>query len=185
MGCSEMQNSMTISNEKERIRMRIRKGLAVIPQSSLALDLPSGDIYVRVAVYIRTHHCSLAENAYHSLDLQKRHYEELLYSLPGYRLVQVYHDAPHASGRSAFQRMMNDCKSGKIDLIITKSMSRFAPTLKECMDTVQKLRALQHPVGVFFETENIFTLRNTALFTEERITGLDDSMTWREPNEES
>ena len=62
---------------------------------------------------------------------------------------------------------------------------RFAPTLKECMDTVQKLRALQHPVGVFFETENIFTLRNTALFTEERITGLDDSMTWREPNEES
>ena len=133
----------------------------------------------------RQYHCSFAENAYHSLDLQKRHYEELLYSLPGYRLVQVYHDAPHASGRSAFQRMMNDCKSGKIDLIITKSMSRFAPTLKECMDTVQKLRALQHPVGVFFETENIFTLRNTALFTEERITGLDDSMTWREPNEES
>ena len=176
MGCSEMQNSMTISNEKERIRMRIRKELAVSPQSSLALDLPSGDIYVRVAVYIRTHHCSLAENAYHSLDLQKCHYEELLCNLPGYRLIHVYHDAPHTSCRSAFHRMLNDCESGKIDLIITKSMSRFAPTLKECMTTVQKLRALQPPVGVFFETENIFTLKNTVL---------DDSMTWREPNEES
>ncbi len=171
-----MQNSMTISNEKERIRMRIRKELAVSPQSSLALDLPSGDIYVRVAVYIRTHHCSLAENAYHSLDLQKCHYEELLCNLPGYRLIHVYHDAPHTSCRSAFHRMLNDCESGKIDLIITKSMSRFAPTLKECMTTVQKLRALQPPVGVFFETENIFTLKNTVL---------DDSMTWREPNEES
>ena len=171
-----MQNSMTISNEKERIRMRIRKKLAVSPQSSLALDLPSGDIYVRVAVYIRTHHCSLAENAYHSLDLQKCHYEELLCNLPGYRLIHVYHDAPHTSCRSAFHRMLNDCESGKIDLIITKSMSRFAPTLKECMTTVQKLRALQPPVGVFFETENIFTLKNTVL---------DDSMTWREPNEES
>ena len=171
-----MQNSMTISNEKERIRMRSRKELAVSPQSSLALDLPSGDIYVRVAVYIRTHHCSLAENAYHSLDLQKCHYEELLCNLPGYRLIHVYHDAPHTSCRSAFHRMLNDCESGKIDLIITKSMSRFAPTLKECMTTVQKLRALQPPVGVFFETENIFTLKNTVL---------DDSMTWREPNEES
>ena len=171
-----MQNSMTISNEKERIRMRIRKELDVSPQSSLALDLPSGDIYVRVAVYIRTHHCSLAENAYHSLDLQKCHYEELLCNLPGYRLIHVYHDAPHTSCRSAFHRMLNDCESGKIDLIITKSMSRFAPTLKECMTTVQKLRALQPPVGVFFETENIFTLKNTVL---------DDSMTWREPNEES
>lgn len=156
--------------------MRIRKELAVSPQSSLALDLPSGDIYVRVAVYIRTHHCSLAENAYHSLDLQKCHYEELLCNLPGYRLIHVYHDAPHTSCRSAFHRMLNDCESGKIDLIITKSMSRFAPTLKECMTTVQKLRALQPPVGVFFETENIFTLKNTVL---------DDSMTWREPNEES
>lgn len=67
--------------------------------------------------------------------------------------------------RNAFIRMIEDCHLGKIDLIVTKSVSRFARNLLDCIGHVRQLAALQPPVGVFFETENIFTLdKNSELY---------------------
>ena len=60
--------------------------------------------------------------------------------------------------REAFNRMICDCEAGKIDLIITKSVSRFARNLLDCVGVVRALAALPHPVEVFFETEGIHTL---------------------------
>lgn len=54
--------------------------------------------------------------------------------------------------------MINDCMEQKIDLIITKSVSRFARNLLDCIGVVRKLKKLDSPVGVFFETENFCTL---------------------------
>ncbi len=54
--------------------------------------------------------------------------------------------------------MIDDCRSGKIDIIVTKSVSRFARNIIDCIGYVRMLKALENPVGVFFETENIFTL---------------------------
>lgn len=176
-----------ISNkdEKERIRARLCKCSPNNGQSELELSFPNGDAYIRVGIYIRTHHRSFTENAYSSLDLQERYYECFLEQFPGFKMVQVYSDFFNLAGRPAFQRMLNDCKRGKIDLIITKSMARFAPNSQECFDTIQMLKTLHPPVGVFFENENIYTLRNTTLSTEEKATCLVEQTIWREPNAES
>ena len=165
-----------ISNkdEKERIRVRLRKDSLNGCQSELAMSFPNGDVYVRVAVYIRTNHRSFTANGNTSLALQEQYYESFLEQFPGFKLVWVYSDFPRPAGRPAFQRMLNDCKRGMIDLIITKSVTSFASSIKECMETAQMLKALHPPVGVFFEMENIFTLKNTALVTEERTTCLDE-----------
>lgn len=56
--------------------------------------------------------------------------------------------------------MVRECKAGKIDLIITKSVSRFARNIVDCISIVRELGALNPPVGVFFETEHIFTLKD-------------------------
>ena len=57
--------------------------------------------------------------------------------------------------------MVEDCKAGKIDLVITKSISRFARNIVDCLSTVQLLKSLNPPVGVRFETDNIYTLDNS------------------------
>ena len=54
--------------------------------------------------------------------------------------------------------MLADCRAGKLDLIITKSVSRFARNLVLCISIVLDLKALSPPVGVFFESESIFSL---------------------------
>ena len=54
--------------------------------------------------------------------------------------------------------MLTDCRAGKIDLIITKSVSRLARNVVDCITMVRELAALSHPVGVFFESECIFSL---------------------------
>lgn len=54
--------------------------------------------------------------------------------------------------------MIEDCKQGKIDLIVTKSVSRFARNTLDCLEYVRELKNLPNPVGIFFETENIYTL---------------------------
>ena len=60
--------------------------------------------------------------------------------------------------RKEFNRMIDDCRAGKIDLIITKSVSRFARNLVDAISIVRELSQLRPPVAVYFETENIFTL---------------------------
>jgi DNA invertase Pin-like site-specific DNA recombinase len=62
--------------------------------------------------------------------------------------------------RDAFVKMLADCKAGKIDLIVTKSVSRFARNVVDCIGCVRQLAAMQPPIGVFFEMENIYTLNS-------------------------
>ena len=60
--------------------------------------------------------------------------------------------------RPEFQRMIRDCQNGKIDDIITKSVSRFARDTVECLEYVRSLKA--QGIGIFFEEQNIDTLKN-------------------------
>ncbi|MFA5727508.1 MAG: recombinase family protein [Saccharofermentanaceae bacterium] len=64
--------------------------------------------------------------------------------------------------RDAFIRMINDCQARKIDLIVTKSVSRFARNVLDCIGYVRQLAAMRPPIGVFFETENIYTLNSNS-----------------------
>lgn len=58
--------------------------------------------------------------------------------------------------------MIADCKAGHIDLIVTKSVSRFARNILDCIGYVRELKAMQPPIGIFFETENIYTLNENS-----------------------
>lgn len=69
------------------------------------------------------------------------------------------------SRRVGFLKMLDDCEAGKIDLIITKSVSRFARNTQDCLEVIRRLKALTPPVGVLFETENLNTAESKSEFT--------------------
>lgn len=82
---------------------------------------------------------------------------------PGWTLVDIYADegisGTSLQHRDAFKRLMRDYDAGKVDMIITKSVSRFARNIVDCIDNARHLRALNPPIGIFFETESIYTLK--------------------------
>lgn len=109
----------------------------------------------RVAAYCRVStEMELQEG---SFELQMRYYRELVAANPDMELVDVYGDKGKTgrsiAARPAFQRMLIDCEAGKIDMILTKSISRFARNLSECIATLRRLKELGIPV--LFEKENI------------------------------
>lgn len=156
-----------ISNkELQRAKIRERyKGsdtelLEVIPRKKTA-DFYD-DVKRRVAVYVRVSTDNLQQTS--SYELQKNYYEEKVKRNPNWALVDIYADegisGTSLQHRDAFNRMIEDCKEGKIDMIITKSVSRFARNIVDCISIVRQLTALKNPVAVMFETENIFTLND-------------------------
>jgi len=109
----------------------------------------------RVAAYCRV--STLEEAQAGSFELQRQHYLEMIEKKPEWQLVEIYADEG-VSGTSMkkrinFMRMIEDCNAGKIDLVVTKSVSRFARNTRDCLEVVRELRGLNPPVGVFFETE--------------------------------
>lgn len=112
----------------------------------------------RVAAYCRV--STLMEIQDRSFETQQEYYTKLIRSTPGFQLVEVYGDHG-VSGRSmvkrpAFRRMLQDCEAGKIDMILTKSISRFARNLPDCIRVIRRLQELKIPV--LFEKEAINTL---------------------------
>ena len=110
----------------------------------------------KVAVYCRvsTTHDDQAQ----SLANQISYYRDMVTRRIDLELVDIYADVQsgkNTSGRPEFKRMLQDCSNHKIDLIITKSMSRFGRNTAETIAALNKLRNLM--VDVFFETENINT----------------------------
>lgn len=99
-----------------------------------------------------------------SYELQKKYYEDYVVRHPNWTLEKIYADegisGTSMAHRTAFQQMIRDCKAGKIDLVITKSVSRFARNVVLCIGTARDLAELDPPVGVFFESEGIFSLND-------------------------
>lgn len=158
-------NSLSDKNiRKSKIRERYRAAnselLEMIPgkKSEEFYD----DVFRRVAVYVRVSTDNLQQTS--SYELQKNYYEEKVKRNENWTLVDIYADegisGTSLQHRDSFNRMIKDCKDGKIDMIITKSVSRFARNIVDCISIVRQLSALKHPVGIFFETENIFTLED-------------------------
>ena len=111
----------------------------------------------RVAAYARV--SSGKEAMLHSLSAQVDYYSTYIRHHPGWEYVGVYTDEAKTGtkdSRENFQRLLADCRSGKIDHIITKSVSRFARNTVDTLTTVRKLK--DAGVEVFFQKENIFTL---------------------------
>lgn len=112
----------------------------------------------RVAAYCRV--STDSEEQKLSYNSQVKYYKEMVESNPEWELVDIYADegisGTQASKRMDFQRMINDAVDGKIDLIITKSISRFA---RNTLDTLKYVRLLKEKnIAIMFEKENINTL---------------------------
>lgn len=157
------ERSSNIDEQKARIRQRYKgidpEELEVIPA------LPPEDIFktekkLRVAVYARVSTDDPRQTS--SYELQKNHYQDVVNKNPNWMLVEIYADegisGTSLQHRDAFKKMIDDCEAGKIDLIITKSVSRFARNVVDCIRYVRELSSLRPPVGVFFETEHLNTL---------------------------
>lgn len=114
---------------------------------------------IRVAAYCRV---STAEEAQmNSFEMQVHHFEQEIAENPMYERVDVYKDegisGTTIEKRKEFQRMIDDCKAGKIDLILTKSISRFGRNVADILGVLQVLDELSPPVAVTFESEGIST----------------------------
>ena len=94
-----------------------------------------------------------------SLENQEQHYREMITANPMYEFAGIYSDqgiSGYKEARPGFQRMMEDARAGKIDLIITKSISWFARNTVTVLKSARELKGMG--VGIFFELQNINTL---------------------------
>ena len=101
-----------------------------------------------------------------SYEIQKNYYTNLLANSSDAELVQVYADEGSGrttQGRPEFQQMIRDCEAGKIDIIYTKSISRFSRNMLDCVTVVRRLKEMG--ISVIFERECINTMdRQSELF---------------------
>jgi len=140
----------------------------------------------RVAAYARV--STKEEEQLNSYETQVAYYTEHIQSNPDWEFVEVYADegisATNTKKRTNFNRMLADALAGKIDLILTKSISRFA---RNTVDTLSAVRSLKEKgVEVYFEKENIHTLdsKGELLITimsslaQEESRSISENVTW-------
>lgn len=115
-----------------------------------------------VAVYARVSTKSTEQVS--SIENQTRYYTEKIEGTPNWNMSKIYADEGKSGTsmkkRTEFRQMLKDAMEKKMDLILCASVSRFARNMTDCMEQVSNLRTENpsHPVGVYFETENIYTL---------------------------
>ena len=178
--------------EKEKIRLRAkgsdRKEEIKVIRATPVEDVFNPSTRLRVAAYCRV--STDSDEQVTSYELQKNYYEELIAKHDNWDLVEIYADegisGTSLNHRVGFAKMINDAKDGKIDLIMTKSISRFARNVVDCISIIRILKKLNPPVRVFFETENIDTgksdsevmLNLLAIFAQEESHTKSEIMTW-------
>ncbi|MGF7186601.1 DNA invertase Pin-like site-specific DNA recombinase, partial [Desulfitispora alkaliphila] len=134
------------------------------------------DQKTRVAAYCRV--SVKREDGYKSLENQVSYYTQFIKSQKNYRLVGVYFDfgisAVSSDKRNGFKRLIRHCKEERIDLILTKSVSRFSRNSKELLEVVKQLTELG--ITIYFERENIDTSRdyNSFIFSVQAAIAQDE-----------
>lgn len=158
----------------ERTIKVIQKGISKIPTKK------------RVAAYARV--SSGKEAMLHSLSAQVSYYSNLIQNNNEWTYSGVYADEAVTGtkdNREQFNKLLDDCIKGKIDMIITKSISRFARNTVTMLEAVRRLKELN--VDVFFEKENIHSLSGEgelmltilASFAQEESRSVSENCKWR------
>ena len=148
--------------------------------------MPKLPMLKRVAAYARV--SSGKDAMLHSLSAQVSYYSTLIQSHNGWEYAGVYADEALTGtkeSRENFQRLLTDCRSGKIDMVITKSISRFARNTVTLLTTVRELKALN--VDVYFEEQNIHSadadgelmLSILASYAQEESLSASENQKWR------
>ena len=140
----------------------------------------------KVAAYARV--SMESERLQHSLSAQVSHYSDLIQKHPGWEYVGVYADngitGTKTTSRQEFMRMLADCEAGKIDIILTKSISRFARNTVDLLETVRHLKDLG--ISVQFEKEHIDSMTEDgelmltllASFAQEESRSISENVKW-------
>lgn len=171
------ENSTATSNErpwrpqdadKEYIKYTTRnrvRNATVPPQAVFKPAKPEPTMFdqenMRVAVYARVSTKSTEQVS--SIENQRKYYTEKIDKNPNWTLQEIYSDegktGTSTKHRKEFRRMIADARLKKMDLIICASVSRFARNVSDLIEEVRKLKTTNpsHPIGVYFETEDIYT----------------------------
>lgn len=146
--------SRTITKEKQK-RISV-----LFPSASIDEAAAQNRKKQRVAAYCRV--STSLEEQLGSFVAQKDYFTKTLSANQDYCFVGIYADegisGTDVKKREGFQQMMRDCRAGKLDMIITKSISRFGRNTVDCLNAIRDLKALG--INVFFEKENIHTMRS-------------------------
>ncbi len=165
-----------------------------IPKKRVTLIEPKRSIIVdkakyeqlKVAAYCRV--STDSEEQLTSYQTQMKVYSEMIAAKKEWNFAGMYADegisGTRADKRPEFKRLINDCLAGKVDYIITKSVSRFARNTVDCLDTVRMLKG--RGIGVFFEEQNIDTLKSDselylviyAGFAQSESESISKNITW-------
>ncbi len=141
---------------------------------------------IRVAAYARV--SSGKDAMLHSLSTQVSYFSEYIQKHPGWIFSGVYADEAKTGtkdDRPEFQRLLQDCRDGKIDMIVTKAVSRFARNTVTLLETTRELKALG--VTVFFQKEGLYSdsgqgelvLSLLATVAQEESRAVSDNCKWR------
>jgi len=135
-----------------------QKKVTVIPADTQMTEKDFRKKHLRVAPYCRV--STDSKEQLESYKAQIEYYTEKIKSQSGWSMVDMFADegktGTSTKKRKDFNRMIRACEKGKVDLIITKSVSRFCRNTLDGLDYVRKLKRMG--VGVFFEKENVNTL---------------------------
>jgi site-specific DNA recombinase len=118
----------------------------------------------KIAVYARV--STMEEEQQSSQELQESYFKEMIAKNENWELYKIYADhgvtGTNTKNRTAFNEMIEDAKEQQFDIIITKSISRFARNTLDCLTYVRMLKGLKKPVGVIFDRERISSLDSSS-----------------------
>ena len=139
--------------------MEQQKKIHVIsPTVSVSEDVKNKYRQKRVAAYCRV--STQQEEQINSYEVQTRYYTEKINAEPKWKLVKIFADkgisGTSTKHRDEFNKMIRMCKRGKIDMIITKSISRFARNTVDCLKYIRMLRDMN--IDVYFEEQGIHSI---------------------------
>ena len=160
----------------------MKKVTLIAPTATDSSEKPK----LRVAAYCRV--STDSNEQLESLETQIKHYETTIKANPEWECIGIYFDegisATNTKRREGFKEMVADALAGKIDLIVTKSVSRFARNTVDSLVTIRKLK--ENGVECFFEKEGIYTFdgKGELLITimsslaQEESRSISENVTW-------
>lgn len=157
------QRQKELAKEKTRRRMNVQidpDNYVYYPEEKQVDPFDQFAEY-RVVIYVRVSTDDVKQTT--SYELQKKYYEDFVVHHPNWTLVHIYADegisGTQRKHRKDFNQMIADAKAGMFDMIVCKNVSRFARNVTDCIGIVRDLADLKNPVGVYFESECIFSLK--------------------------
>ncbi len=160
---------MPINKSREELRQTYRN--EDTGEKTYIPAKPKVDLYGETYPFRACAYCRVStdnDEQLSSFELQQAHYRQVVQDHPNWELKHIYADegisGTSLKNRDAFNEMIEACKRGEYDLIITKSVSRFARNLVDCISLIRMLKGQSPPVGVFFETDNLYTLSESSEF---------------------